>query len=77
MSTLVMTKIPDGRQVNRFTDKQIVESSKFIMKNLKNLVYAIENIEVPDNLTAKGLLDFTVAAKRNPNSDVTLKSDLI
>lgn len=53
---IVVTQIPEGRQVDVFKKK--AEFAKFVLKAKKKLIFALEDIEIPDNLTAKGLVQF-------------------
>lgn len=65
MSSLVMTQIPDGISVRVFQDSQKGEFSRYVLRWKKELIFAIEKIDVPQNLTAKGLIDFARATFKN------------
>lgn len=56
---IVVTQIPEGRQVDVFKKK--AEFAKFVLKAKKKLIFALEDIEIPDNLTAKGLIQFALS----------------
>lgn len=69
MSSIVMTNIPDGISVRVFKDNQKGEFSRYVLHWKKELIFAIENVEVPQNLTAKGLIEFARAQFKSVDSD--------
>ena len=69
MSALVMTTIPDGVSVRVFKEGQKIDFSKYVLRWKDNLIFAIEEVEVPKNLTAGGLISFARATFKNANPD--------
>ena len=67
-----MTTIPDGISVRVFKDNERGEFAKYMLKWKKELLFAIENIEVPQNLTAKGLIDFARAKFKSADPDTII-----
>lgn len=77
MKNLAMIHIDKGLEVRVFKQGQKGDFSRYVIHNAEKLICAIENIEIPNDLTSKALIAFTWTAKSDPNSDVTLRSDLI
>lgn len=65
MNMLVMSEIQDGQQVNVFKDTQRGDYAKFVMANKHKIKFIFEDVDVPDNLTSKGLLQFANSLKNN------------
>lgn len=72
---LVFQNIDKGIMVKLFKDNERGDYGRYVIKNKKSIIFTVDNIEVPDNLTAKGLLDFTSAIDTNSNN-VTMGYEL-
>lgn len=76
---LVMTKIDRGIQVHTFkpTADDVKRYAKHLLANKGSLIFAIEDIEIPQNLTAKGLIQFAEGLRKTHTDDLILKQHLM
>jgi hypothetical protein len=76
MKHMAMIKIPDGKEVRIFKENQLGQFSRYVLRNKKKLIFALEKIVVPENLTAKGLIEFAEQAKLNFSDQIITKRNL-
>ena len=76
---IVMTKIDKGIQVHTFksTNDDVRRYAKHLISIKGSLIFALEDIEVPQNLTAKGLIQFAEGLRKTHKNDLILKQHLM
>lgn len=74
MNSIVVLNIPNGISVRVFKEKEKMDFAKYMLKWKKDLVYAIENIEVPKNLSARGLIQFAQSIPESHKDMITKRN---